>query len=518
MPSASFSARFAAFKVDILLFTILCELCHWAVLTFAPQSLNFSTFALIYIGVTFFYYCYPTFKTGQTIGKKWMAIRVVSDKADLTMSQVLIREIPGKIFSYFFFLGYLWFFRGQERKTWHDLMGKTTVESNYHEDEMSFMVRAKHHLSSLATIPVSIVLIIILMLYTSLPLGAIRDQILSTGAKVGNLSGSIAGGLFISEISRHDADQDFELKNLEIRFDFLAILTKKTLIIEKLAAEGGQIEVPVGFSWWTLAQSLMSAAASSEEDDAELGPPIQWKLDRFKLTSLELQNLILTQHKKLLSRLDSLSIHGLEKDLNSVHIDTVMFNTKGLNASLKNLTAARGKTQIQSGSGKVTGDLVPLLKVPIDFQFEGTFVQPMSDSTVSGSFDAGKIKFKYFEKKLAATIDQFPLSEIVKNHAPIEFLSAQWPAESGYQVQLCGAVFKSTPGATVQGRSGSQFRFVMSPKSLPNFLDALTSPAATLDDFIDQRLIVATLAKPVEVTEVRMPANLCSFHPFMPTK
>lgn len=527
MPLASFSARFAAFKVDILIFTILCELCHWIVRSYAPQYLNFPNFVLLYLVVTFFYYCYPTYKTGQTLGKKWMSIKVVGDKSDMTMKHVLIREIPGKTLSSFFFIGYLWFFRGNVRKTWHDILGRTSVYSNYLEEEMTFKVRAQHQLVSLVTIPASVILILFLMLYTSLPLDSIRNQIEQSGTHIGDIRGSIAGGIFMSEISRKDDDQDYDLKDVEVRFNLLAIITQKVFLIEKISVQSGRVEVPPGFTWWAFAKNLMAATAAEDEVETP-EQPIRVRLDRLKLASLEIQNLDLIQGSKSASLLKNLSVHGLEKDPNGVRIEEIVFEIKGLTAVARHLVSADGKTDIQTIRGKVHPDLVPMLKAPLDFQVEGQFAEPFEASVVSGNLGQGKIKFKYAQKRLTATIDQLPIQGTVKNAAPIETLNLQWTTEgtsvleammkqeASYQVLMCGATFKSAPGATVIGRSGSHFKFTFAPKPIPNLIEALTSPTATLDDFFEQKLTAVNPATPTVSADVPLTSNLCSYNPFMP--
>jgi uncharacterized RDD family membrane protein YckC len=83
--------------------------------------------------VNFLYMILLTWWTGQTLGKMLLGIRVVSARQgdrrkQLTLGQVLLREVIGKLLSAIVLgLGYLWVAWNPKKQGWHDLIAKTYV-------------------------------------------------------------------------------------------------------------------------------------------------------------------------------------------------------------------------------------------------------------------------------------------------------------------------------------------------------------------------------------------------------
>ncbi len=75
------------------------------------------------------YYVYGVGRWGQTLGKKWLGIKVqTKDRAVPGYKKALIRETVGKLVSGLIFgIGYLWAIWDKDKQTWHDKMAKTVV-------------------------------------------------------------------------------------------------------------------------------------------------------------------------------------------------------------------------------------------------------------------------------------------------------------------------------------------------------------------------------------------------------
>ncbi|OGG02571.1 hypothetical protein A2Z33_02160 [Candidatus Gottesmanbacteria bacterium RBG_16_52_11] len=75
------------------------------------------------------YWIYFTGKSGQTVGKKLLNIRVVDAATGRppTYTHAFLREVIGKLLSSFLLLGYLWMLWDQRKQTWHDKIAGTVV-------------------------------------------------------------------------------------------------------------------------------------------------------------------------------------------------------------------------------------------------------------------------------------------------------------------------------------------------------------------------------------------------------
>jgi uncharacterized RDD family membrane protein YckC len=82
------------------------------------------------VGLTFLYYGYFYTKSGQTLGKKLLNLRVVDATSlkNITWGATFMREILGKWLSkMLFYLGFLWYFMSPKRQTWADSVANTYV-------------------------------------------------------------------------------------------------------------------------------------------------------------------------------------------------------------------------------------------------------------------------------------------------------------------------------------------------------------------------------------------------------
>lgn len=87
----------------------------------------FLTWAIVFVG-SIGYYVYFWTKTGQTIGKKVMKIKVVTkDGKLLTLTGALLRIVGYVVSGMIFYLGFLWILWDPEQQGWHDKIANTYV-------------------------------------------------------------------------------------------------------------------------------------------------------------------------------------------------------------------------------------------------------------------------------------------------------------------------------------------------------------------------------------------------------
>lgn len=79
--------------------------------------------------MAYIYYVEMIGKWGQTLGKKWLKIKVqTSDGQVPGYKKALIRETVGKLASGLVLgIGYWWAVWDKDKQTWHDKMAKTVV-------------------------------------------------------------------------------------------------------------------------------------------------------------------------------------------------------------------------------------------------------------------------------------------------------------------------------------------------------------------------------------------------------
>lgn len=85
---------------------------------------------LVQMVIGYAYFIYFTGKKGQTWGKKWTGIKVVTmdTSAPPGYLTAFLREVIFKLISgIVFLLGYLWMIRDPKKQTWHDKLAHTVV-------------------------------------------------------------------------------------------------------------------------------------------------------------------------------------------------------------------------------------------------------------------------------------------------------------------------------------------------------------------------------------------------------
>ncbi|MGZ3798485.1 MAG: RDD family protein, partial [Pseudobdellovibrionaceae bacterium] len=256
MQPASISSRFSAMNLDWIIFGALWQAFSMFFNAFIPELMTQTNSLVLCFLASFFYFAYPTKKSGQTLGKKLLSLKVIPlarEKEALSWPQVFLREGVGKLLSLLpLCLGYAWAFTNPERKAWHDSLSRTQVVSLVLEEEKTTLQKLQNILLGILSIPLGVAMILGVILYTPLPLDSIKENIEASGIQVGALTGSLAMGLHFSEIKRQDKEQSFDLGSIDVKCNLPALVYERIFVIEKLTVEEGHIEVPENFSWATI--------------------------------------------------------------------------------------------------------------------------------------------------------------------------------------------------------------------------------------------------------------------------
>jgi uncharacterized RDD family membrane protein YckC len=143
MQKATFGTRAMAWFGDLLVLAVLASIISFIFgsavgLTAGRESafLGFLSAALLLIWglliflLQFLYFGYFWSKDGQSIGMRWLNIRVVrqSKEGEISFWRAALRGSLGYwISAVIFYLGYLWALWDNESETWHDKIFDTWV-------------------------------------------------------------------------------------------------------------------------------------------------------------------------------------------------------------------------------------------------------------------------------------------------------------------------------------------------------------------------------------------------------
>ncbi len=121
--------RLAAVTVDSLLITLIASSLGYTFSSSTKGAFTSNSFAFPTFILTIAYYLFFWVKeNGQTLGKRFMGIRIVRvDNQPLDSSTAVIRYIGYFVSSLVFCLGYLWAIFDPQKQAWHDKMAKTIV-------------------------------------------------------------------------------------------------------------------------------------------------------------------------------------------------------------------------------------------------------------------------------------------------------------------------------------------------------------------------------------------------------
>lgn len=525
MQPASVSSRFAALHLDCIVYLVICQAFVLLLEKFTPQLATVPVFIGVNALLWVLYFVYPLTRSGQTLGKKLLSLKVVhryDDRQPLSWGQAFQRELVGKTLSGLAFgLGYLWAYTNEDRNTWHDSMSRTEVVSLILDEEKTSAQKLQHIALAILMIPAGLGLIFGTLLYTSMPLDSIRQQMEARGIQVGSITGSLGGGLHFSEIRRDEPVrtdvQNFHLKSVEVKFSFWSLFFEKTLFIDRLSAEEGVIEVPAEFAWLNVFTNVLAMG------DVAV-PQGGLSIGRFMMGKLQIKNVEFQHQKKVLSRLEELSLKGLVMGNKELLISELQFQIPGFRIKAQDFKSADGKLSVSSSTGGLGPEVFPLLKVPTDFHVKGSVGKTPQETQLEGGMTIDKIKATYEAGKLQGQVDQLLLNEMFKTTMPLDGLDMKLQGQGEsvkdimsslsleYSLKVCGNEFKPDAQKILRFEHlDSRFAFTMLPKPVPDFNAVAFGAEATLEDLFTYQLQGARKSGTGFASYKEMWADLC-FH------
>jgi uncharacterized RDD family membrane protein YckC len=148
---AGFTSRFFAFVIDLVVVMVMISLTSYSLslvwrffallpnpaielfvsnaeLTHVQQVARPYIIPAINIILIYGYFVFFWMTSGQTLGKAFMGVRVVSISGrPLTFMQAFFRFLVYPISGLVFFLGFLWILIDNQRQGWHDTIARTYV-------------------------------------------------------------------------------------------------------------------------------------------------------------------------------------------------------------------------------------------------------------------------------------------------------------------------------------------------------------------------------------------------------
>ena len=130
-PSAGSGARILAYIIDAVLISVIGEIAGKLVAAIIPAGSFYGGFIflmIINILVVLGYSVVPIYKTGQTLGKLILGIKITATQGQLTFGRIMLREFIGKFISAIILgIGFLIAFFRQDRLALHDIIFHTRV-------------------------------------------------------------------------------------------------------------------------------------------------------------------------------------------------------------------------------------------------------------------------------------------------------------------------------------------------------------------------------------------------------
>jgi uncharacterized RDD family membrane protein YckC len=515
---ASVSSRFAAMNLDFLIVGAISQGICMAIDSAAPELATTGNLLLLSFIISTLYFVIPTKTSGQTLGKMLLSIKVIpynDHQGEISWGQAFLREAVGKMISTAaLFLGYVFAYLNADRKTWHDSMSNTQVISLVVEQEKTAAQKLQQVFLAIISVPAGVGLILVALLYTSFPLNSIKEKIEASGIQVGSLTGSLGGGLRMTDIKRHDDKQNFSFGAVEVKFNLWSLLTEKAFYIEKVTAEEGHIEVPEDFSLSVILSNLLAIVQNIDGQNINMRD--------FTLSKIHFKNIYFEHNKKVLSHLQEFSVKGIALVSNELYVTELLFQVVGFKFKAADIKSSFGRIEVGKASGGVTPEYLPLLKVPVDFHVKGSIGKNTKSMKIEAGLVIDKVKINYENEKLTASVDKMILNEVFRTAVPVEDLDMKLSAQGGtilnlltslkveYGAKICGNEFPANPekGPTLE-RNSHQFHFSMTPLPVLDFTQVVFAPEATLDDLFGYQLRGNKLSPPDFASAQEMLADLC---------
>ncbi len=130
-----FGRRMMAFLIDNILLQTAATFVFMLGLSLVGSDIDFATLSslpflyyLIAVTMNLFYFTYFHSVTGQTVGKRILGLRVITNAGEpLKARQAFLRWVGYLVSAAFFYLGFIWIAFDSRKQGWHDKIAGTLV-------------------------------------------------------------------------------------------------------------------------------------------------------------------------------------------------------------------------------------------------------------------------------------------------------------------------------------------------------------------------------------------------------
>lgn len=518
MQPASMPSRFAAMALDMLIYNVVMQLLRGALLALAPNFLGSGVLIFLSLLVSVVLYVIPTWKFGQTLGKKALALKVVSAKSEsdpLGFGAVLLRETVGKFVGIMALgAGYIIAYFNPEHIAWHDSWSGTRVVSLLWDEEKTFFQRVRTFTISAAGSLISSSVLVALFLYSSLPLGIVRQKMQEAGLRVGSLTGSLGSGLHMTDVRDVQDGSHLNFKALDVKLS-LSSLWSPAIVIKHLSIEEGVVGVPSDFS---LQQLLPDGRPQAEASVPAKGAPVRKAL---LFREVYVNKLHFRSGTSDLVTINSLAMKDLRLADEGYHLGSIQVDSTGLQLLAQDVSMASEGLSVGEAKGAMTPDWLKVLKVPIDYELKGVFTQNWESSRFQGNAFHGKVQWQKGIGSTDLTVKHLSLGDYFKTSLPLEELDLRVAADSKsfYEfthtvpsqrnLKICGNLFQNGPRSLEHHRDGALFSFQL---NFSNDLDWNKTPFAknaTFDQLFNYALVGSKIPVGAFESSQEMLSDLC---------
>ena len=245
-PEASPGQRAAAFVLDSMILAAVFALVRVMALNFLDVAVSESAT----LALTVVYWIALQHRAGQTLGKKFMGIRVLPlepgrDGDRVPLARLIVRETVGRGLCILLLgFGFLRILFRRDRMGLHDTLARTRVVSL--SEGHSFPVQTRFVLGGLAALAIVVMLAIeVVVRFTSYPMREVARRLEADGYVFGRIEGSIASGFRIDHVGYVQDHIEVEIEGL--RFDVDDAKRSRegesALVLRALSAEAVTINV-----------------------------------------------------------------------------------------------------------------------------------------------------------------------------------------------------------------------------------------------------------------------------------
>lgn len=423
-PDASAGQRAAAFVIDTVLLGVLYGLLG----ALTQRFFGFETPTSIRSLIGFVYFIALETRSGQTLGKKIVGIRIVPlepepERLDdgLPLGTILRRESLGRFLcAITLFYGYLRILTRSDRMGLHDSLARTRVVSLSVANATP--IRLKHVLGG--------VLALLLLggggfyyvkNYTAYPLRGLARQLEPIGIHIEGVNGNLARGFTIDRITQTTDDYEYEVRGVSFHYNKESRASERKFVVEDLTIENAR------FNLLRLPQASGTALprAVKKVDEGPFGGTSEVNevfSGILQILSIDINNVEVTIPNRTPYHLHRLFLSdfiyksapkSMEFERLYVSSDTIVLDLNQVFAEPKRVSFGRpAYVQIRPAA------FPDLLRSAVDFQFEGLF-EDKAPSMLKLSGFSNRLRVDLKDSAGELNLTNFTLGHYFKTDLPL---------------------------------------------------------------------------------------------------